>query len=208
MVEDNVAARQAFGKVLHAYMPDVILVEAGSVPEAERLVEDSTAKGRPFDAVILDCHLPTRHGTHEMNTSLCSFVSTRQVDTLIVHCSQYIKGNGGGDLDRHIQAEHAEWPGPRTCIVPKEMGWDQALLQRLATDRVDTRLSRSFAPAPGGSASHGFRGDGTRRLAQLMADIEKFWPLLHEKTRQKVQQHFSVSVSGASVTVTPGGSRA
>ena len=70
LVEDEEASRLYFRKTLLAEMPDAELMEAESIPTAERIIDDYAARGNSFESVILDCHLPSENGVFELNTSL------------------------------------------------------------------------------------------------------------------------------------------
>ena len=203
MVEDNKPTRRNFRKALLSKMPDAEFVEASSIPKAEAIIQDYAARGLSFDAVILDCNLPSAESTLAMDVTLCPLVSQTFREALVVHCSVF---GDSEELQRHIHAEHRR-ANPRACVIPKNEGWDQDLIKALAADRVERRLADFFTGGGGPPAGQFGRGGATRRLAELVADIEQFWPLLPSQLQERVKSDFDVVPSGKSVLVTPGGSR-
>jgi hypothetical protein len=132
---------------------------------------------------------------------LCPLVSRTFRDAFVVHCSAYASDD---ILARHIREAHSRWPSP---IIPKGRDWDLELVRSLATDRVERKLVGFFQPDVGLPAGRSNRGGATRRLAQLISDIEQFWNLLPEDTRERVRRDFDVFRDGERVQVTLGGSR-
>jgi hypothetical protein len=204
MVEDDERAVRYFPGTLSDLMPDAELKIAESIPTAEAVIEEYSAKGVNFDAVILDCNLPSAAGTREMNTSLCPLVSRKHGGALVLHCSAYTKDPV---LERHIREAHGQWPSPRALVVAKGKDWDTILVRTLATDRVERKLGGFFQPEVGLPAGRSNRGGATRRLAQLTSDIEQFWNLLPESTQERIRRDFDVFTDGDRVQVTLGGSR-
>ena len=206
LVEDKAELRDQLAKALKT-IPYVKVEDYGDVQSATNRINELALAGAQFDAAVLDFKLPPNPDEHEdkADFTLCQRLRPR---VAIWHITAYRRDP---EIETHIERYHS-LPHRAPRIIEKDVGFTNTLVNEvrqalpaqyiyrqlntlLLSDRNSARAGRGLREGSGGSL--------TSLMANVCADISRFWHELHPQFQAELKESFIVDESTAPVGVYP-----
>ena len=203
LVEDQPLTLVALTMLLGKYFPDANIEAAPCENQARDILRRYQKYGLQFDVAVLDLMLPAERGGNPEPSTLCADIRPLQPGAFVVHITAYRKGQAA---QIHYEQYHpVDRPG--ITIEKTESNWEDLLLRKLASFRVERQLDQFSPPQPGGGALACPVGGGSRTatMAQLTNDIRTYWKLLDTGLKDRIKGNFDIDEQREPVGVAWGG---